>query len=973
MGAVSLVVLLGCCLLFVPIIAWSSDATLNDDVLGLIVFKANLRDPRDSLSSWNEDDSNPCKWVGVKCDNRTNRVTELNLEGLYLSGKIGRGLLQLRSLRMLSLSRNNFSGGISPDLLLIATLQSLDLSQNNLSGAVPDAFFAQCRSVRSVSLAGNRLSGEIPLSLSSCSKIASLNLSSNQFGGAIHSDVWFLNGLRSLDLSFNFFSGEIPAGIDKLYNLRTMSLRSNRLVGSLPANLGSCSQLNSVDLGQNLLSGELPESTRNLSACASLRLDRNSLTGGIPYWVGEMRALETLDLSSNQFAGAFPDSIGELQQLKELNISANALNGTLPESLSRCKALLDVDFGGNNFTGELPRWLFELGLRRASISGNKFTGSILIPTPVTTPSLLALDLSSNAFSGEIPVELGSLHSLQLLNLSRNSISGSIPGSLGELNGVEILDLSGNQLNGSIPPEIGRAASLTSLWLEKNSLTGEIPNQIAACASLSTLMLSQNNLIGSIPESFVNLTHLQTVDLSRNRLNGSLPKWLRRLPQLLSFNISDNLLSGEVPGGNFFAAIPLSSLSGNPSLCGSVLNRSCPPVLPKPIVLNPNSSSTSVAFSSSSDLRHNKIILSISALVAIAAAALIALGVVAITVLNFRVRSSGRSHSAASFLVPPDDSSTRSPATNPNSGRLVMFSGDVPDFSAGTHAVLNKDCELGRGGFGAVYKTLLRDGRPVAIKKLTVSSLVKSQSDFEVEVKKLGKLRHPNIVTMEGYYWTPSLQLLIYEFVAGGSLHRRLHDAAAGVLSWQQRFDIILGMAKGLAHLHHLNIIHYNLKSSNVLVDPFSGEAKIGDCGLAKLLPMLDRYVLSSKIQSALGYMAPEFACPTVKVNEKCDVYGFGVLVLEVVTGKKPVEYQEDDVVVLCDLVRAALEEGRVEESVDPRLMGDFPSDEAVPVVKLGLICTSQVPSNRPDMGDVVTILELIRCPQEASSPREDLS
>ncbi|CAA6656957.1 unnamed protein product [Spirodela intermedia] len=193
----------------------------------------------------------------------------------------------------------------------------------------------------------------------------------------------------------------------------------------------------------------------------------------------------------------------------------------------------------------------------------------------------------------------------------------------------------------------------------------------------------------------------------------------------------------------------------------------------------------------------------------------------------------------------------------------MFSGDVPDFSAGTHAVLNKDCELGRGGFGAVYKTLLRDGRPVAIKKLTVSSLVKSQSDFEVEVKKLGKLRHPNIVTMEGYYWTPSLQLLIYEF------------------------------------------------------------AKIGDCGLAKLLPMLDRYVLSSKIQSALGYMAPEFACPTVKVNEKCDVYGSGAGAggghWEEAGG-----VQEDDVVVLCDLVRAALEEGRVEESVDPRLMGTSP-------------------------------------------------
>ena len=301
---------------------------------------------------------------------------------------------------------------------------------------------------------------------------------------------------------------------------------------------------------------------------------------------------------------------------------------------------------------------------------------------------------------------------------------------------------------------------------------------------------------------------------------------------------------------------------------------------------------------------------------------------------------------------------------------------MPDFSAGTHAVLNKDCELGRGGFGSVYKTHLRDGRPVAIKKLIVSSLVKSQDEFAAEVKKLGKILHPNIITMEGYYWTSSLQLLIYEYVSGGSLSTILHDPSSRiVLSWRQRFDIILDMARGLSHLHNLNVVHYNLKASNVLLDLNSGKAKIGDCGLAKLLPMLDRYVLGSKIQSSLGYTAPEFGCPTVKITEKCDVYGFGVLVLEVVTGKKPVEYMEDDVVVLCDVVREKLEEGRVEECVDERLGRDFAVEEAVPVMKLGLICTSQVPSNRPVMGDVVNILELIKCPQESSSPGEgfDLS
>lgn len=478
------------------------------------------------------------------------------------------------------------------------------------------------------------------------------------------------------------------------------------------------------------------------------------------------------------------------------------------------------------------------------------------------------------------------------------------------------------------------------------------------------MLSHNSLKGPIPVAVAKLADLQIVDLSFNELSGAMPKQLENLQHLLSFNISHNNLQGELPGG-FFNTISPSSVLNNPSLCGAATKRSCATVLPKPIVLNPDSTGDP---SSSSSLpptfTHKKNLLSISSLIAIGAAAVIVIGVIAITVLNLRVRAS-TSRSATALAFSNGDVYSNSSSTDANSGKLVIFSGE-PEFSTGTHALLNKDCELGRGGFGAVYRTVLQNGRPVAIKKLTVSSLVKSQDDFEREVKKLGKIRHDNLVTLEGYYWTPSLQLLIYEFVSGGSLHKHLHEGGGGnFLTWNERFNIIVGIAKGLSHLHQLNVIHYNLKSSNILIDGL-GEAKVGDFGLARLLPMLDRYILSSKIQSALGYMAPEFACRTVKITEKCDVYGFGVLVLEVLTGKRPVEYMEDDVVVLCDMVRSALEEGKVEECVDERLKGEFPADEAIPVMKLGLICTSQVPSNRPEMREVVNILELIRCPSEVT-------
>ncbi|KAG6531068.1 hypothetical protein ZIOFF_004838 [Zingiber officinale] len=949
----------------------SGTTSLNDDILGLIVFKSGLEDSQSKLSSWNEDDESPCSWAGVRCDPKSNRVTELNLDGFGLSGRLGRGLLWLQFLQTLSLSDNDLSGSLSPDFLRLESLQSLDLSANSLSDAIPDGFFGQCRSIRDISLAKNSISGKIPSDVGACSTLAALNLSANELSGSLPSQIWSLNALRSLDLSYNSLDGEIPSGISKMFNLRAISLRGNKLTGRLPNDTGDCLLLKSIDVGNNQLSGDLPESLSKLSTCSYLSLSSNSFSGEVPAWIGEMSSLGALDLSGNQFSGSVPSSLSNLQHLKVLKLSENNFNSTVPDSLAACRSLLEVDFSWNSLTGNLPSWVFESGFEQILLSGNKLTGPIEFP-PVIDSTLQKLDLADNAFFSKFPKEVSNLRSLTFLNLSYNSLYGSVPARLGELKSLIVVDVSGNGLSGKIPEEVGLATSLKELRLKKNSLSGEIPTQIGTCSLLAYLDLSQNNLTGAIPEALANLTNLQVVDLSLNQLSGTIPKQLSDLPHLLSFNISHNQLSGDLPAGSFFNKIPPSSLTDNPGLCGSVVNISCPAFLPKPIVLNPNSSSPdslpNTMFSSTNG-SHKKIVLSISALVSIGAAAIIAIGIITITVLNLRVRVA-TSNSAAELAL-SDEYISHSPTTDTNSGKLVMFAGGDPEFSAGAHAVLNKDCELGRGGFGSVYKTVLRDGRSVAIKKLTVSSLVKSQEDFEREVKRLGKVQHPNLVGLEGYYWTPSLQLLIYEFVSGGSLYKHLHECStSNTLSWQERFDVILGIARSLAYLHRFKIIHYNLKSSNILLDG-AGEAKVGDYGLAKLLPMLDRYVLSSKIQSALGYMAPEFACRAVKITEKCDVYGFGVLVLEILTGKRPVEYMEDDVVLLCDWVREALEDGRAEECIDERLCGKFPVEEALPVAKLGLICTSQVPSTRPDMVEVVNILEMIRCPQD--NPEEELS
>ncbi|XP_073019209.1 LOW QUALITY PROTEIN: uncharacterized protein [Primulina eburnea] len=932
-----------------PFLVKSLSPSLNDDVLGLIVFKADVIDPNGRLNSWNEDDEYPCKWDGVTCSPRSNRVTELLLDGFGLSGRLGRGLLQLQSLQKLSLAKNNLTGSLSLSLAQLSDLRILDLSENALSGSVSSDFFGQCGSLRSISLANNQFSDQIPDSLGPCATLVSVNFSGNRFSGLPPQGLWSLPALTTLDLSDNMLEGEIPKGVESLSNLSVISLRKNNFSGGVPDGIGNCLLLRTIYLSENLLSGALPSTMQKLTLCTELVLGNNGFTEEVPEWIGEMSSLEVLDISGNDFTGRIPDSIGKLKSLKILNISKNALSGSLPEAISSCVNLLAFDVSSNSLTGNLPYWVFNIGLEQLLISNNRLSGDFgsvfSSSTENSRKNLVILDVSQNDLSGEIPYAIGDLASLQFLNMARNSFSRSIPENIGGLKMLRFLDLSENQLNGSIPITIGK------------------------CSSLMFLSLAHNEITGAVPASLSDLIYLQIVDLSYNELTGNLPKQLVDLVHLQSFNIAHNQLQGELPSGGFFNTISPSSVSGNPGLCGAAVGRSCHSVMPKPIVLNPNSTDDTSDIIPQSFTRRKKI-LSISALIAIGAAAAIVIGVIAITVLNLRVRASA-SRSAVALAFSGGDDFSQSSSTDGDSGKLVMFSGD-PDFSIGTHSLLNKDCELGRGGFGAVYQTTLKNGRSVAIKKLTVSSLVKSQDDFEKEVRKLGKIRHGNLVALDGYYWTPSLQLLIYEFVSGGNLYKHLHESSAGKYpNWNERFNILLGVAKGLSHLHERNVIHYNLKSANILIDS-SGEPKVADYGLARLLPLLDRYVLSSKIQSALGYMAPEFSCKNVKITEKCDLYAFGVLVLEIVTGKRPVEYMEDDVVVLCDMVRGALEGGSIEECVDGRLEGKFPSDEAIPVVKLGLICTSQVPSNRPDMAEVVNILELIRHPSEIHGESADL-
>ncbi|XP_061961654.1 probably inactive leucine-rich repeat receptor-like protein kinase At3g28040 isoform X2 [Populus nigra] len=935
---------------------------INDDVLGLIVFKSDLSDPSSYLSSWNEDDDSPCSWKFIECNPVSGRVSQVSLDGLGLSGRLGKGLQKLQHVKTLSLSHNNFSGDFSLEFGLISSLESLnlshnslsglipsfldnmssikflDLSENSFSGPLPDDLFRNSFSLRYLSLAGNLLQGPIPSSLLSCSSLNTINLSNNYFSGDpdFVTGIWSLERLRKLDLSHNEFSGSVPQGVSAIHNLKELQLQGNRFSGPLPVDIGLCPHLNRLDLSSNLFSGALPESLQRLSSINYFSLSKNMLTGEFPRWIGSLSNLEYLDLSSNALTGSIPSSIGDLKSLRYLSLSNNKLLGNIPASIVSCTMLSVIQLRG---------------------SSTFFT------------SLHTLDLSRNNLTGHIPAEMGLSSDLRYLNLSWNNLESRMPPELGYFQNLTVLDLRSNALAGPIPADICESGSLNILQLDGNSLVGQVPEEIGNCSSLYLLSLSQNNLSGSIPKSISRLDKLKILKLEFNELTGEVPQELGKLENLLAVNISYNKLIGRLPVGGIFPSLDQSALQGNLGICSPLLKGPCKMNVPKPLVLDPNAygnqgDGQKPRSASSRPARfHHHMFLSVSAIIAISAAIFIMFGVILISLLNVSVRKrlAFVDHALESMC------SSSSKSGNLVTGKLVLFdSKSSPDWINNPESLLNKAAEIGQGVFGTVYKVSLgSEARMVAVKKLITSNIIQYPEDFDREVRVLGKARHPNLLSLKGYYWTPQLQLLVSEYAPNGSLQSKLHERLTSTppLSWANRLKIVLGTAKGLAHLHHSfrpPIIHYNIKPSNILLDE-NFNPKISDFGLARLLTKLDRHVMSSRFQSALGYVAPELACQSLRINEKCDIYGFGVLILELVTGRRPVEYGEDNVVIQNDHVRVLLEQGNALDCVDPS-MGDYPEDEVMPVLKLALVCTSQIPSSRPSMAEVVQILQVIKTP-----------
>ncbi|KAK8585523.1 hypothetical protein V6N13_050501 [Hibiscus sabdariffa] len=795
---------------------------------------------------------------------------------------------------------------------------------------------------------------------------------------------------------------------DQSNRVISINLASKSLSGSLPPDIATLSELRSVFLQQNSLSGSVP-SFANLSKLQTILLDGNAFTSVSSDAFFGLSSLQTLSLSQNTKLSqwTFPD-LSQSASLVEVQLDNTNLYGTLPDVFESLNSLQSIRLSYNNLSGTLPASLGGTMVKNFWINNQMvgFTGTLDVLSSMT--QLSQVWVHKNMFTGQIP-DLSKCVGLFDLQLRDNQLIGPVPGSLLNLPSLKNVSLSNNKLQGpfpKFPPSVESVAvNGTNNFCNDNG--NPCDPQVATLLEIAggfgypvflsdgwagndacqfvfvicdsqknviTVNLGKKNLVGTISPAFGNLTKLKNLYLNDNNLTGPIPDALTKLSSLQLFDVSNNNLTGDFPK---FSTSVMFTYSGN-SLLGKSTGSGGGGT--------PGSGGSSGGSGGNSKNGGNGKN-SIALIVGIVIGVLVFVAVVCFVsykyVMNKRYGKFGKMDGNASDAEKGAVKNGAMGKTTNGYGGLPgemqsQSSGDYSDshFSEGGNVAIsiqvlrevtdnfNDANVLGRGGFGIVYKGEMPNGTQIAVKRMLCAEKgTKGMNEFQAEIAVLTKVRHRHLVALLGYCINGNERLLVYQYMPQGTLSQHLfewREKGYAPLTWKQRVTIALDVARGVEYLHSLaqqSFIHRDLKPSNILLGD-DMRAKVADFGLVKNAPE-GKYSLETKLAGTFGYLAPEYAA-TGRVTRKVDVYAFGVVLMEIVTGRQALDVTLPDEKshLVTWFRRVLINKDNIPKVVDETINCDDEETMAMvfKVAELAGHCTAREPYQRPDMGHAVNVL-----------------